>query len=91
MVIGNSTPLKGIVLAGRAKANADAGIMIAARKCGYGSNTNRFSKALQSACADTGIETQALSHSDLVCRLLLEKKKKKKTQTLYRTTQSNLN
>ncbi|MEO0348488.1 MAG: hypothetical protein AAF282_00390 [Cyanobacteria bacterium P01_A01_bin.15] len=62
MVIGNSTPLKGIVLAGRAKANADAGIMIAARKCGYGSNTNRFSKALQSACADTGIETQALSN-----------------------------
>lgn len=75
VVTDNSTPLKGIVLAGRAKANADAGVAVAARKCGYGSNTGRFSKALQSACADTGIEMKALSNLIAEQQRLAQQKK----------------
>ncbi|WP_228016119.1 hypothetical protein [Leptolyngbya ectocarpi] len=60
MIINNPTPLKGIVLVGYAKAYADAGVVTAAHKCGYGDNVRWFGKALRSTCADIGVESKEL-------------------------------
>lgn len=60
MIISNPTPLKGIVLVGCAKAYADAGVVTAAYKCGYGNNVRWFGNALQSTCADIGVESKEL-------------------------------
>lgn len=61
MIVVNPTPLKGIVLAGYAKANADAGVTVAAQKCGYGNDIERFVAALQSTCMTMSIEDRTLS------------------------------
>ena len=61
MITTNPTPLKGIILAGYAKANADDGIAIVAQKCGYGSNIEQFVNALAAACSKTGIKNDTLS------------------------------
>ena len=47
--------------AGYAKANADAGGTIAAQKCGYGSDINRFVQSLQSACEALNLEAREFS------------------------------
>ncbi|NEQ55229.1 MAG: hypothetical protein F6K11_34760 [Leptolyngbya sp. SIO3F4] len=57
----NPTPLKGIMLAGYARANADAEIVVVAQKCGYRGNVECFSEALTSACASIGIQDEKLS------------------------------
>ena len=56
MIVTNPAPLKGIMLAGCAKANADAGVTVAAQKCGYGSDIDRFIRALQLACEALDLE-----------------------------------
>ena len=61
MIVTNPTPLKGIILAGCARANADAGVTVAAQKCGYGSNIDRFIQALQLACEMLDLESQEFS------------------------------
>lgn len=61
MITTNPTPLKGIVLAGYAKANADDGITVVAQKCGYGSNIEQFVEALATACSKSGISNPQLS------------------------------
>ena len=61
MITSNPTPLRGIVLAGYAKANADDGITVVAQKCGYGSNIEQFAEALATACAKSGIRNPQLS------------------------------
>ncbi|MEM9805918.1 MAG: hypothetical protein AAF959_11605 [Cyanobacteria bacterium P01_D01_bin.56] len=61
MTIINPTPLKGIMLAGYAKANANDGVAIVAQKCGYGSDIKRFIETLQSVCSAKGIENVTLS------------------------------
>lgn len=60
MIPNNPTPLKGIVLVGYAQAYADAGVVIAAHKCGYGNNIRWFGNALRSTCAEIGVESKAL-------------------------------
>ena len=57
----NPTPLKGIVLAGYAKANAASGLTAAAKRCGYGSDIERFVESLQWVCIEMSIENRALS------------------------------
>ncbi|MGD1857440.1 MAG: hypothetical protein ACFB2W_24655 [Leptolyngbyaceae cyanobacterium] len=57
----NPTPLKGIVLAGCAKANANSGLTSAAKKCGYGSDIERFVESLQSVCTEMDIRSTELS------------------------------
>lgn len=57
----NPTPLRGVVLAGYAKVNADAGLIVAAKKCGYGSDIERFVTALQWACIDLEIDVKELT------------------------------
>lgn len=54
-------PLKGAVLVDCAKANAKAGVAIAAQRCGYGDDTDQFLRALQSTTAEMGIDIQELS------------------------------
>ncbi|MEM1251897.1 MAG: hypothetical protein AAGI69_05650 [Cyanobacteria bacterium P01_H01_bin.21] len=61
MVLINPTPLKGIVLAGCAKANANAGVIVAAQRCGYGSNVRRFIEELQSVCSTMSVEDTGLA------------------------------
>lgn len=57
----SSSPLTGVVLVNCAKANAQAGLAIAAERCGYGSDTETFQAALVSACLDMGISIEALT------------------------------
>lgn len=60
MTIINPTPLKGIMLAGYAKANADFGLTVAAKKCGYGSDIARFVEELEAVCTSVNIEDREL-------------------------------
>lgn len=55
------TPLTGNILISCAKANAKSGMTVAARQCGYGDRLADFQQALQSACAEAGIEIHELS------------------------------
>ena len=61
MIVANPTPLKGILLAGYAKANASAGVTVAAQRCGYGSDINRFTRALELTCKNLAINAEELS------------------------------
>lgn len=55
-----SEPLKGIELVDCAKSNAEQGVAIATRQCGYGDHTDQFITVLKSACGDMGIEINTL-------------------------------
>jgi hypothetical protein len=56
-----SQSLKGIALINCAKANAQQGIHVAAKLCGYGTDIGAFSRELSQACQDIGIESKALT------------------------------
>jgi hypothetical protein len=56
-----SSMLTGIELIDCARANAKQGVEVAARQCGYGTDLNRFSQALQEACHHIGVEIHELS------------------------------
>ncbi len=59
-----TTPLQGIDLIDCAKANAEQGTAIAAERCGYGTDENRFLSELKQAAAGIGVEVNRLE--DLV-------------------------
>lgn len=53
--------LKGIELIDCAKANAQQGIHTAAKLCGYGSDLDTFTRELEQACQEIGIEVKTLT------------------------------
>lgn len=59
--MASETPLTGVVLVDCARANAERGLAIATRQCGYGENTETFQSALQAACSEMGVNIHSLS------------------------------
>ncbi|MEM9803655.1 MAG: hypothetical protein AAF959_00120 [Cyanobacteria bacterium P01_D01_bin.56] len=57
----SQTPLTGIELISCAKASAASGATVAADNCGYGDNIEQFRTALQTACADVGVDVDGIS------------------------------
>ena len=53
--------LKGIELIDCAKANAKQGAAYAAERCGYGNDLNLFSKNLNAACEEIGVNYSEIS------------------------------
>lgn len=62
--MASSSPLTGVVLVNCAKANAEAGLAIAAERCGYGSDTEAFQTALKAACVEMGISIESLAETE---------------------------
>ncbi|WP_036478316.1 hypothetical protein [Myxosarcina sp. GI1] len=56
--------LQGVELIDCAKANAESGLSVAAKQCGYGDDTEAFKQNLVRACQKIGVEIEQLS--DLV-------------------------
>ncbi|PSR18372.1 hypothetical protein C8255_07775 [filamentous cyanobacterium CCP3] len=59
--MASSSPLTGVILVDCARANASAGLAIAAERCGYGNDTAKFQTALKSACSEMNVEIEGLS------------------------------
>ena len=59
--MASETPLIGVVLVDCARANAERGLAIATKQCGYGDDTESFQAALKSACSDMGVDIEGLS------------------------------
>ncbi len=62
--MASSTPLTGIELIDCARANSNAGIELAAKRCGYGQDLNAFESQLQTDCNRMGISVS--SFNDLI-------------------------
>lgn len=62
--MASSTPLTGVILVDCARANASGGVAIAAKRCGYGTDTAKFQAALKSACSDMNVTIDGLSDLD---------------------------
>ncbi|MDJ0734337.1 MAG: hypothetical protein QNJ47_09725 [Nostocaceae cyanobacterium] len=62
--MASSTPLTGIELIDCARANSNAGIELAAERCGYGQDLNAFESQLQQDCDRMGISIS--SFQDLI-------------------------
>jgi hypothetical protein len=59
--MSNTVPLQGPELVDCAKANAGEGVGIAAERCGYGQDVTAFQTALKQACADIGVNVEAIA------------------------------
>lgn len=59
--MSSQTPLTGIELISCAKASAASGATAAANNCGYGDHVEQFRAALQTACADMGVDIDGLA------------------------------
>lgn len=64
LAMASSSPLTGVILVDCARANASAGVAIAAERCGYGSDTVGFQSALKSACSEMNVTIEGLSDLD---------------------------
>ncbi|MGV2829984.1 hypothetical protein [Myxosarcina sp. GI1(2024)] len=56
-----SKQLQGVELIDCAKANAESGLSVAAKQCGYAEDTETFQENLLQACHRIGVDIQQLS------------------------------
>ena len=64
------TPLHGIELIDCAQANAKFGLPIAAKQCGYGSDTLAFTDELQKASSEMGLHVSTLEDLILEAKII---------------------